>query len=85
MEISNIELTPAQRAALLAQPDAPVYITDRETKKVYMLFEQGRFPELEEEYIRDGLELAREQIARGERSNATIDSVIAKAQQRLVT
>lgn len=85
MEISNIELTPAQRAALLAQPDAPVYIMDRETKKVYMLFEQGRFPELEEEYIRDGLELAREQIARGERSNATIDSVIAKAQQRLVT
>jgi hypothetical protein len=33
---------------------------------VYLLVEQGEFPELEEEYIRDGVELAREQIARGE-------------------
>jgi hypothetical protein len=85
MDISNLELTPAQRAALLAQPDAPVYITDRETKKIYMLLEQGRFPELEEEYIREGIEFARNQIARGETSTATIDTVIAKAQQRLIS
>ena len=85
MDTSGLELTPAQRQALLAQPDAPVYISDRETRKVYMLVEKGRFPELEEEYIRDGLELAREQIARGETSNATLEEVITKAQRRLVS
>ena len=29
MDTSNLELTPAQREALLAQPDAPVYIADQ--------------------------------------------------------
>ena len=85
MEISDLELTPAQRQALLAQPDAPVYISDQQTRKIYMLVEKGRFPELEEEYIRDGLELAREQIARGETSNATLQEVIAKAERRLIS
>lgn len=85
MDISNLELTPAQRQALVAQPDAPVYIADPQTRKIYLLVEQGRFPELEEEYIRDGLALAREQIARGETSNATLEEVIARAQQRVVS
>lgn len=84
MDISNLELTPAQRAALLAQPDAPVYIADRETRKVYVLCEQGRFPELDEEYIRGGLELAREQIARGQTSTAQVHEIIAKAERRPV-
>ncbi len=66
MDTSNLELTPAQRAALLAQPDAPVYITDGETRKVYLLCEKGRFPELEEEYIRDRLEEGFAAIERGE-------------------
>jgi hypothetical protein len=37
---------------------------------------------LDESYIREGLELAREQIRRGESSNTPIAEVIAKAQQR---
>jgi hypothetical protein len=78
MEISNLELTPDQRAALLAEPDAPVYIADETTQKVYMLWEQGRLPALDEEYIRAGLELAREQIDRGEVSNLTIQEIISK-------
>jgi Arc/MetJ-type ribon-helix-helix transcriptional regulator len=73
MNISDLELTPAQRQALVAQPEAPVYIADQQTRKIYMLVEKGRFPELEDEYIREGLELAREQIARGETSKATLD------------
>jgi hypothetical protein len=68
----------------LAQPDAPVYISDRETRKVYVLCEQGHFPDLEEEYIRAGLELAREQIAQGKTSTATVQEVIAKAERRPV-
>ena len=48
---------------------------------MYLLVEQGTYPELEEEYIRQGLEMARDQIAHGEVSTATIDEVIDKARQ----
>jgi hypothetical protein len=81
METSPLQLTPEMREALLAHPGAALHIADKETGKVYLVFEQGAVPELEEEYIRDGIELARQQIARGEVSSASIDEVIAKAQQ----
>lgn len=73
METTNLQLTPELRQAVLAHPDEPVYIADQETGKVFVLVEQGRFPELDEEYIRDGLEHARDQIARGETSKAKLD------------
>jgi len=84
MEAPNLQLTPEMRAALLANPGEPLHIADEETRKVYLVFEQGAFPDLEEEYIREGLELAREQIHRGEVSTASIHEVIAKAQSRHV-
>jgi hypothetical protein len=80
MDTGSFQLTPEQRQALTACPDQPLYIEDAETRKTYLLIEQGKFPELEEEYVRDGLAAAREQIARGEISTASIDEVIAKAQ-----
>ncbi|HEY3393796.1 MAG TPA: hypothetical protein VGK58_13880 [Lacipirellulaceae bacterium] len=82
METSPLQLTPEMRAALIAHPGEALHIADKETGKVYLVFEQGTVPELEEEYIRDGIEVAREQIARGEVSSASINEVIAKAQQR---
>jgi hypothetical protein len=66
MDLSDLELTPELRNALLAQPDTPVYISDRETQKVYVLFEQGKFPGLAEAYIRDRLEEGFAAIERGE-------------------
>jgi hypothetical protein len=81
METSQLQLTPEQRSAVLSQPGVPVYIADDATRRVYMLVEKGLYPELEEDYILAGLEVAREQIARGETSNASIDEVIAKAER----
>lgn len=82
METSHPQLTPEQRQALLASPNQPVYIADDETQKVYVLVEKGRFPELEQSYIQDGLDLARAQIARGEVSNASIEQIIDEAKWR---
>jgi hypothetical protein len=82
MNTSHLQLTPEMRAALLAHPGEPLHIADNETRKVYLVIEEGTCPELEEEYIRDGLRFARDQIARGEVSNASIDQVIAKAKER---
>jgi hypothetical protein len=83
MQTSDLQLTPEQREALLVHPGQPVHIADEQTRKVYVLFEQGALPELEEAYIRDGLELARAQIARGEISTASIDDVVVRAQRGL--
>jgi Arc/MetJ-type ribon-helix-helix transcriptional regulator len=82
MENSNPQLTPELRHALLTHPDQPVYIADDETRKIYVLVEKGKYPELEESYIRDALELARAQIAGGEISKASIQDVIAEAERR---
>jgi hypothetical protein len=82
METSHVQLTPEQRQALAARPGEPVHITDEETHKVYLLVEEGVVPTLDEEYIRQRLEVARDQIARGEVSTAPIDAVIAEAQRR---
>jgi cellobiose phosphorylase len=84
MEISNLELSPAQREAVSGQPGGLVYIADRATGKVYILCEQGKLPDLEEEYIREGLEMAREQILQGQTSTATVQEIIAKAERRPV-
>ena len=81
METTNLQLTSEQRAALIASPGGMLYFTDRETGKTYLLVEQGALPELEKEYIQYGLDLARDQIARGEVSTATIAEIIVKAQQ----
>lgn len=82
MSSQPLQLTPEMRAALLAHPGEPLHIADEELRKVFIVIEQGSFPELEEEYVRSGLELAREQIARGKTSNASIASLIAEAQRR---
>lgn len=82
MEISNIQLTPEQRQALAARPGEPIHIADEETQKVYLLVEEGAVPTLDEEYIRQGVEVARGQIARGEVSTASIEAVIAEAERR---
>ena len=82
MEACNPQLTPEIRQALAAHPDEPLYIADAETQKIYVILEKGQFPQLEGDYIREGLDFAREQIARGETSIATIQEIIAEAQRR---
>jgi hypothetical protein len=66
METSPLQLTPEQRAAVLANPGETVHIADEATQKVYLLLEQGAFPELEEEFVRARLEEGFAAIDRGE-------------------
>ena len=80
MEASNLQLTPEQRQALLAHPGEPVHIADETTRKVYLLFEQGAFPELEEELIRARLEEGFAAIERGEEEDW--DAAAIKAESR---
>ena len=79
--MTHLQLTSDQREALQLNSGQPVHIVDQATQKIYVLLECGACPELEEDYIREGLALARGQIVRGEFSTASIEEVIAKAQQ----
>ncbi len=80
METSNIQLTPEQRAAIAAHPDQPVYIEDAESRTTYLLLKAGKFPELEEEYIRARLEEGFAAIERGDEEEW--DSASIKAEGR---
>jgi hypothetical protein len=82
METSNLQLTPEMREALLANPGGAVHIADEQTRKVYLLVEQGAFPELEEEYIRVRLEEGFAAIERGEVEKW--DSASIKAEGRRI-
>ncbi|MDC0936487.1 hypothetical protein OAS39_09375 [Pirellulales bacterium] len=78
----SIDLTPEQRRAALASGGKPLHIHDSESQRVFLLIEQGVEPALDEEYIRHGLQVAREQIRRDESSVGDIEAVIAKAKRR---
>jgi len=81
-----IDLTPEQRQAALANEGQPLHIHDTESQKVFLLIEQGVEPTLDEEYIRQGLQVARQQIEREEFADGdterNIEAVISEAKRR---
>jgi hypothetical protein len=83
METSNLQLTPEMREALLANPGGAVHIADEQTRKVYLLVEQGAFPELEEEFIRARLEEGFAAIARGNEEAWDAESIKIEGRQIL--
>ena len=82
METSPFQLTPEQRQVLAGHRHEPLYIEDAESRKTYLLLETGRFPELEEEYIRSRLEEGFAAIERGEEEDW--DSASTKAEGRRI-
>ena len=83
METSNVQLTPEMREALAANPGVPVHIADEATQKVYLLFEQGTLPELEEDYVRARLEEGFAAIERGEVEDWDAASIKAEGRKIL--
>jgi hypothetical protein len=82
MTPSQLQLSPEQREAILARPGEPLHIEDAETQKVYLLVEEGAFPQLEDAYVRQGLDLARKQIANGQTSTISADDIKVEARRR---
>jgi hypothetical protein len=82
METSNLQLTPELRKAIAERPDEPLYIEDAQSQKTYLLLETGKFPELEEEYVRARLEEGFAAIERGEEEEW--DSASIKADGRRI-
>jgi hypothetical protein len=83
MQTSTPQLTPEQRQALLARPDEPLYIADEETRKSYLIVETGKFPELEEEYVRARLEEGFAAVERGDEEEWDSASIKQDGRQAL--
>jgi hypothetical protein len=83
MDTSNVQLTPEQRAAIAAHPDQPLYIEDSHTRETYLIVKAGRFPELEEEYVRARLEEGFAAIERGDEEDWDSSSIKAEARRIL--
>jgi hypothetical protein len=62
----RFQLTPEQRQALARSPSQAFEFEDQETQKVYLVFEQGALPILDDQYVRTRLEKEFAAIERGE-------------------
>lgn len=83
MEPSNLQLTPELRAAIAARPDAPLYIEDAASQKTYLIIESGKFPELQEDLVREKLDEGYAAIERGEVEDWDADSIKAEGRRIL--
>ena len=83
MDTSHLQLTPELREALRAHPGEPLHIADEETRKVYLLVEQGAFPELEDIYVRQRLDEGFAAIERGEVEDWDSASIKAEGRRTL--
>jgi hypothetical protein len=61
----QFEFTPEQIRVLRSQPGQALHVSVAETNKVYLLVEEGTLSALDEEYIRQGLAHAANQVAQG--------------------
>ena len=66
-----------------AHPGEPLHIADEETRKVYLLVEQGVFPELEDIYVQQRLDEGFAAIERGEVEDWDSASIKAEGRRTL--
>ena len=83
MQVNRPGITSEQRQALLQSGGSPIQVEDPETQQVYLLVEQPATPQLDENYIRDALQVALAEFANGQEEEWDIESVIAEAEREL--
>jgi hypothetical protein len=74
-------ITSEMKSALAASGGAPIQVQDPDTLQVYVVSEQPIEVTLDEEYIRQGLQIARDQFARNEFSEWDVEATIAEAER----
>jgi len=79
----RFQLTPEQRQALAQFPGQPFEFEDQESRKVYLVLEQGTLSTLDEAYIRKRLEEGFAAIEHGEEEAWDADSIKAEGRKIL--
>ncbi len=79
----RFEFTPEQLQTLQNQRGEPLQVPVKETNKVYLVIEKGVIPTLDEDYIRQGLAHAAEQVARGDEGEWDVEEIKAAGRELL--
>lgn len=82
MDLSLPAITPEMRQALAASGGSPIHIQDPETLQVYVVQQQPVEITLDEDYMRSEIQVALDQLDRGECEEWDIEAVIAEAKRR---
>jgi hypothetical protein len=79
----RFEFTPEQLELLRAQGETPLHVEVKETKKIYLVVEEGVIPTLDQKYIRQGLAHAAQQVEQGDVSEWDPDEIKAAGRELL--
>lgn len=76
------KLTDEMRQALAARPDVPIPVQDDQTQDLYVLLTKEDYCRLHDDYIRRELQVAFDQVDRGEVSDLDMDALLVEAHRR---
>jgi hypothetical protein len=76
------KLTDEMRQALAAHPSGPIPIEDDQTQSFYVLLTKDDYCRLQDDYYRRELQVAFDQVDRGEVSDLHMSAILAEAHRR---
>lgn len=79
------KLTDEMRQALAIRPAGPIPIEDDQTQNFYVLLTKDDYCRLHDDYIRRELQVAFDQVDRGEVSDLDMKELLAEAHRRHAT
>jgi hypothetical protein len=76
------KLTDEMRQALAAHPCGPIPIEDDQTQDFYVLLTKDDYCRLQDDYYRRELQVAFDQVDRGELSDLDMNAILVEAHRR---
>jgi hypothetical protein len=76
------KLTDEMRHAIASHPSGPIPIQDDQSNSFYVLLPQDDYFRLHDDYLRRELQIAFDQVDRGEVSDLEMDALLAEAHRR---
>jgi hypothetical protein len=80
--VTALKLTEEMRQALAVRPTGPIPIEDEKTQNQYVLLTKDDYFRLHDDYLRRELQVAFDQVDRGEVSDLDMDALLAEAHRR---
>jgi hypothetical protein len=80
--MTALKLTDEMRQALAARPAGPIPIEDEKTQNQYVLLKKEDYLRLHDNYIRRELQIAFDQVDRGEVDDLDMNAILAEAHRR---
>ncbi len=76
------KLTDEMRQALAIHPGGPIPIEDEQTQNLYVLLTKDDYCRMQDDYYRRELQIAFDQVDRGEVSDLNMNALLAEANRR---